>query len=64
MSLTTTTTTGTAPCPDCTAEVPTTAGLRVSSIVVCPGCEAELEIIALDPTEFALAPEIEEDFGE
>ncbi len=51
-------------CPDCTEIVPTPADARVTSIVVCPGCEAELEVIGLDPVEFALAPEIEEDFGE
>ncbi|HEX6340520.1 lysine biosynthesis protein LysW [Umezawaea sp.] len=51
-------------CPDCTETVPVQDGLRVTSIVVCPGCQVELEVIALDPTEFALAPEIEEDFGE
>jgi alpha-aminoadipate/glutamate carrier protein LysW len=36
----------------------------VTSIVVCPACQAELEVIGVDPVEFALAPEIEEDFGE
>ncbi|MEU3844537.1 lysine biosynthesis protein LysW [Streptomyces sp. NPDC028635] len=51
-------------CPECTATVPTAPDLRVTSIVVCPGCQVELEIICLDPVEFALAPEIEEDFGE
>lgn len=51
-------------CPDCTEAVPVPEGLRVTSIVVCPGCKVELELIGLDPTEFALAPEIEEDFGE
>ncbi|MBO4270537.1 lysine biosynthesis protein LysW [Microbispora triticiradicis] len=51
-------------CPDCTEVVPTSSDLRVTSIVVCPACQAELEVIGLDPAEFALAPEIEEDFGE
>ena len=51
-------------CPDCTESVPVPDGLRVTSIVVCPGCKVELEVISLDPAEFALAPEIEEDFGE
>jgi alpha-aminoadipate/glutamate carrier protein LysW len=31
---------------------------------VCPACQAELEVIGVEPVEFALAPEIEEDFGE
>ncbi|MGO9955637.1 MAG: lysine biosynthesis protein LysW [Solirubrobacteraceae bacterium] len=51
-------------CPDCAAVVPAPAGVRVSSVVVCPACQAELELISLDPPEYALAPEIEEDFGE
>jgi len=51
-------------CPDCTDSVPVPAGTRVSSIVVCPACKVELEVISLEPAEFALAPEIEEDFGE
>ncbi|HST84614.1 MAG TPA: hypothetical protein VLL08_22945 [Kineosporiaceae bacterium] len=54
----------TSTCPDCTEFVPTSEGLRVTSIVVCSACSAELEVISLDPAEFALAPEIEEDFGE
>ncbi|MFI9720162.1 lysine biosynthesis protein LysW [Streptomyces sp. NPDC052396] len=51
-------------CPECAEAVPTAPGLRVSSIVVCPACKVELEVIGLEPAEFALAPEIEEDFGE
>ncbi len=58
------TTTVVSSCPDCTEVVPTLPGLRVTSIVVCPACQVELEVISLDPAEFALAPEIEEDFGE
>jgi alpha-aminoadipate carrier protein LysW len=50
-------------CPDCTAVVPA-GDARVASIVVCPGCQAELEVIGVDPVEYALAPDIEEDFGE
>ena len=69
MSVTTTTGTaiaaGTAAaCPDCAEEVPVAAGLRVTSVVICPSCDAELEVISLGPVELALAPEIEEDFGE
>jgi alpha-aminoadipate carrier protein LysW len=57
-------TTAVSTCPDCTEVVPTPDDLRVTSIVVCPACQSELEVIGLDPAEFALAPEIEEDFGE
>ena len=58
------TTTTLSTCPDCGEAVPAPPGLRVLSIVVCPACQAELEVLGLDPVEFALAPEIEEDFGE
>lgn len=51
-------------CPDCTEAIPAEGDVRVTSIVVCPACQAELEVIGVDPVEFALAPEIEEDFGE
>jgi alpha-aminoadipate/glutamate carrier protein LysW len=51
-------------CPDCMESVPDAPGLRMSSIVVCPACQVELEVIGLDPPGYALAPEIEEDFGE
>ena len=51
-------------CPDCTEAVPSTDDVRVTSIVECPGCQAELEVIGVDPVEYALAPDIEEDFGE
>jgi len=57
-------TTAVSTCPDCTEAVPATDDVRVTSIVVCPGCQAELEVIGVTPVEFALAPEIEEDFGE
>ncbi|MFD8393976.1 lysine biosynthesis protein LysW [Streptomyces sp. NPDC059680] len=58
------TTATTSACPECAEIVPTAPDMRVSAIVVCPTCTAELEIIGLQPVEFALAPEIEEDFGE
>jgi alpha-aminoadipate/glutamate carrier protein LysW len=51
-------------CPDCTEPVPAAADVRVMQIVECPGCQAELEVVGVDPVELALAPDIEEDFGE
>lgn len=51
-------------CPECTKEVPVRPDARVTSIVMCPGCDAELEVVGGDPVLLALAPEIEEDFGE
>ncbi|MFD6530530.1 lysine biosynthesis protein LysW [Streptomyces sp. NPDC060184] len=58
------TTAVTSACPECAQQVPAPADVRVSSIVVCPSCSVELEVIIANPVEYALAPEIEEDFGE
>ncbi len=52
------------PCPECSAEVAVEDTARAGEIVVCPECQAELEIVGTDPVELALAPEIEEDWGE
>ncbi|MBB2910415.1 alpha-aminoadipate carrier protein LysW [Streptosporangium becharense] len=50
-------------CPECGDAVPA-AGAEPAEIVVCPGCAADLEVVAVDPVVLALAPEIEEDWGE
>ena len=36
----------------------------VGEVVVCSACGAELEVVATDPPQLALAPEIQEDYGE
>ena len=51
-------------CPECNAEVAVAANVRVGEIVVCPDCQTELEVVSVNPLELALAPEIEEDWGE
>jgi alpha-aminoadipate carrier protein LysW len=51
-------------CPECAATVVLDDAPALSMIVVCPDCTAELEVLALDPLELALAPEVEEDWGE
>jgi alpha-aminoadipate carrier protein LysW len=50
-------------CPECEAEV-TVQGLMVGEIIYCPDCNAELEVLRLEPPEVALAPQVEEDWGE
>nr|WP_246062430.1 lysine biosynthesis protein LysW [Haloactinospora alba] len=35
-----------------------------AEIVVCEDCSSELEVVAVDPPVLALAPEVEEDWGE
>ena len=50
-------------CPECEAEI-TVQGLMMGEIIYCPDCSAELEVLGLEPPAVALAPEIEEDWGE
>ncbi|MCB9913559.1 MAG: lysine biosynthesis protein LysW [Planctomycetes bacterium] len=58
------TTLTTAPCPECDAAVRCDEGTLVNEILACPDCGAELEVTSLQPFALALAPEVEEDWGE
>lgn len=51
-------------CPECGEAVPIAPEAFVSELLTCPSCKTELEVVALEPPELALAPEIEEDWGE
>lgn len=51
-------------CPECEAEVTLAADVMQNELIACPDCGADLEVISLDPVELALAPEVEEDWGE
>jgi alpha-aminoadipate carrier protein LysW len=51
-------------CPECDAKVALTEPVRLSEIVECQECGSELEILTVGPVTLALAPEIEEDWGE
>jgi alpha-aminoadipate carrier protein LysW len=51
-------------CPECHAGVTLDGQPRLSEIVECGGCQAELEVLSISPVLLALAPEIEEDWGE
>jgi alpha-aminoadipate/glutamate carrier protein LysW len=51
-------------CPECDDEVQISPSTRLNEIVECAGCRSELEIVALNPAVLALAPEVEEDWGE
>ncbi|MGH8934436.1 MAG: lysine biosynthesis protein LysW [Egibacteraceae bacterium] len=51
-------------CPECDAGLDTAEQPRISEIIECADCRSELEVVALDPVILALAPEIEEDWGE
>jgi alpha-aminoadipate carrier protein LysW len=50
-------------CPECEANVPLD-GRIVGEIVYCPDCNAELEVLDLSTPSVALAPQVEEDWGE
>ena len=50
-------------CPECEAEI-TVRNLMVGEIIYCPDCSAELEVLRLEPAAVALAPQVEEDWGE
>lgn len=51
-------------CPVCEASIDIPAETRISEILECADCSSELEIVATDPMMLALAPEVEEDWGE
>jgi alpha-aminoadipate/glutamate carrier protein LysW len=51
-------------CPECDATLTLDNDLIDGEIVPCPDCGAELEVISVDPIELALAPMVEEDWGE
>jgi alpha-aminoadipate/glutamate carrier protein LysW len=50
-------------CPECAAAITTTPTM-LGELVDCDDCGAELEAVSLDPVSFAVAPELEEDWGE
>ncbi len=50
-------------CPECDADV-SVKELIVGEIVFCSDCNAELEVISVEHPEVALAPQVEEDWGE
>lgn len=51
-------------CPECGGGVHLQPGTLLGEIVSCGECLAELEVLGLDPPALALAPEVEEDWGE
>ncbi|HEY7143162.1 MAG TPA: lysine biosynthesis protein LysW [Streptosporangiaceae bacterium] len=52
------------PCPVCETPIDTPDSSRLSEVLECSDCRSELEVVALDPVMLALAPEVEEDWGE
>jgi alpha-aminoadipate carrier protein LysW len=52
-----------ASCPTC-AQPLEGEGHVEGEVLTCPGCDAELEVVGLNPLRLAEAPEVEEDWGE
>jgi alpha-aminoadipate carrier protein LysW len=60
-------TTATATCPDCGRKVVLRSQARVGDEVMCPHCEADLEVVSLDPLELDwawLEPADDEDWDD
>lgn len=51
-------------CTECGAEFDIADDTMVGEIIICPECGVELEVVSLEPPTLALAPEVEEDWGE
>jgi alpha-aminoadipate carrier protein LysW len=51
-------------CPECEGAVVLAEAPHLNEIVACPECAGELEVVGVDPVALALAPEVEEDWGE
>lgn len=51
-------------CPECGAAVSLTRRPLAGEVVRCADCGAELEVVSVDPPRLALAPQVQEDWGE
>ncbi|WP_347117535.1 lysine biosynthesis protein LysW [Streptomyces sp. 21So2-11] len=51
-------------CPECVGNVEFAEKPELNEIIECGECAGELEVISLDPLVIAVAPEVEEDWGE
>lgn len=51
-------------CPACEGSTTLAEAPKAGEIIECGDCSSELEVLTVDPLQVALAPEIEEDWGE
>ena len=51
-------------CPECDAPLALPSDVIEGEIVPCADCGAELEVLTVAPLTVALAPQLEEDWGE
>ena len=52
----------TATCPDCGEKITLRGAVRIGQDVICPNCEAELEVIETDPVELDWAYDDDNDY--
>ncbi len=60
----TTTPAATCECPECAAAITLSRVPMRGEVVRCADCAVELEVTATAPLTLALAPEVQEDWGE
>lgn len=51
-------------CPECDGAIRLPRAPMRGQVVSCPGCAVELEVLTTEPVTVALAPKVEEDWGE
>lgn len=51
-------------CPECEGPLEMAADVMSGEVVPCAQCGAELEVTSTSPIAVALAPEVQEDWGE
>lgn len=54
----------TLPCPICRSDLIVQIGAMVGELVECGDCAGMLEVVSMSPPLVAIAPEVEEDWGE
>lgn len=59
-----TTTTELTTCPECSQPLRVGADVLPTEIITCSDCATELEVLAIGPLVLAVAPPVEEDWGE
>lgn len=53
-----------AQCPVCAVDIQFEADTVKGELIECPDCGTELEVVNVNPAELALAPELDEDWGQ
>lgn len=51
-------------CLECGAEIKIERDTILGEVIICSECTTDLEIVSLKPLKLALAPEVQEDWGQ